>query len=249
MVKIPVGNFTFGTTHGDEFIAYPKQDTGKFFRMESFYMDKFPVTNADFQKFLMATRYNPSDITRFLAHWVKGKIKKGEENFPVTHVSVEDARAYATWAGKRLPTEIEWQYAAQTSALNEWTWKQEKPVQRKTEYITETLATVGIIGLDLCLVHIGNGKLYKVGKYKKGVNPDGLYHLSGAVWQLTNYEYISGNYRNVIMKGGSYFKPSGSWWYVHGGPRELHYSQHLLRVSPGFERNATVGFRCVADVK
>lgn len=60
-------------------------------------------------------------------------------------------------------------------------------------------------------------------------------------------EYMSGSYRFIIMKGGSYYKPSSSWWYVQGGPRELNYRQMLLRVSPGFERNATVGFRCVKD--
>jgi iron(II)-dependent oxidoreductase len=46
------------------------------------------------------------------------------------------------------------------------------------------------------------------------------------------------------MKGGSYFKPSGSWQYVQGDLREVHYRQALLWVS-GYEQNATVGFRCV----
>lgn len=49
------------------------------------------------------------------------------------------------------------------------------------------------------------------------------------------------------MKGGSYYNPTSSWWYVQGGPRELDYRQYLLRVSQGFERNSTVGFRCVKD--
>jgi len=56
-------------------------------------------------------------------------------------------------------------------------------------------------------------------------------------------------YQGKIEKGGSYFKPSSSWWYVQSGPRELHYRQYLLRVSQGFERNATVGFRCVKDAE
>ena len=51
------------------------------------------------------------------------------------------------------------------------------------------------------------------------------------------------------MKGGSYFYPSSSWRYVQGGPRPLTYRQYLLRVSPDFERNARVGFRCVKDAK
>ena len=104
-------------------------------------------------------------------------------------------------------------------------------------------------GLDSTLCNLGNGQLYPVAKYKKGANPFGLQDLVGSVWQLTNDEYQSDSYRYIIMKGGSYFNPSSSWWYVQGGPRPLTYRQYLLRVSQGFERNATVGFRCVADVK
>ena len=103
-------------------------------------------------------------------------------------------------------------------------------------------------GIDSSVCNLGNGKLYAVGKYPQGANPYGLQDLVGSVWQLTNDLYMNGSYRYIIMKGGSYFKPSSSWWYVQGGPRELHYRQHLLRVSQGFERNATVGFRCVKDM-
>ena len=53
----------------------------------------------------------------------------------------------------------------------------------------------------------------------------------------------------IIMRGGSYYHPTSSWWYVKGGPQPLDQSQFLLRVSQGFERNATVGFRCVVDAK
>jgi formylglycine-generating enzyme required for sulfatase activity len=102
-------------------------------------------------------------------------------------------------------------------------------------------------GINSLLCNLGDGKLYAVGKYPKGANPFGLEDLVGCVWQLTNDLYANGSYRYIILKGGSYFKPSSSWWYVQGGPHELNYRQFLLRVSEGFERNATVGFRCVMD--
>ena len=249
MVKIPAGKFTFKATNGDEFIPYPKQDVDSSFEMNSFYMDKFPVTNAEYKKFVDATKYKPFDSANYLKHWWNGRIKKGEEQFPVVYISYEDAKAYARWAGKRLPSEMEWQYAAQTPALNEWPWNQVTPVKRKVEYVTETLSTSAIEGIDSTLCNLGDGKLHAVGSYPKGANPYGLQDLVGSVWQLTNDLYINGSYRYIIMKGGSYFKPSSSWWYVQGGPRELHYRQQLLRVSQGFERNATVGFRCVKDAR
>jgi formylglycine-generating enzyme required for sulfatase activity len=247
MVRIPAGTFTFSSTHGDAFIPYPKEQEGKVFNMKAFWMDKHPITNEEFHAFIQATNYTPKDTTNFLKHWRNGIYTKGEERFPVIYVSYEDAQAYAHWAGKRLPTEVEWQYAAQTDKLLEWPWKQVKPVTRKEQVVTETLTVKAIEGIDPKHANLGDGTLYSVGKYPKGANPHGLLDLSGCVWQLTNDIYESGSYRYIIMKGGSYFKPSSSWWYVQGGPRELHYRQALLRVSEGFERNATVGFRCVKD--
>lgn len=245
MVLIPTGKFTFKESHGDEFISYPKEHVDSTYAMFSFYMDKHPVTNAQFKKFLDATKYKPADTVNYLKHWNKGKIPAGMEKFPVVYISYEDAQAYAKWAGKRLPTEMEWQYAAQTEALNEWPWKQDKPVSRKEEVVTESLTVTSIEGIDSTLCNLGDGKLYPVGKYPKGANPFGLQDLVGCVWQLTSDVYMSGSYRYILLKGGSYFKPSSSWWYVQSGPRELHYRQFLLRVSQGFERNGTVGFRCV----
>ena len=245
MKKIPSGIFTFKQTHGDAFIPYPEEDDGKKFQMNEFYMDEFPVTNSQFFQFIKATHYQPSDTNNYLKHWQGLSPSKNILNKPVVFISIEDAKAYAKWAGKRLPTEIEWQYAAQTSSLQEWPWEQKIPVNRKTESITETLTVVNIEGIDSTRCNLGNGILDNVGTFPKGINPNGLQDLVGTVWQLTNDEYINGSYRYIILKGGSYFKPSGSWWYVQSGPRELHYRQQLLRVSQGFERNATVGFRCM----
>ncbi len=247
MVNIPAGKFRYKSTHGDDFIPYPKQDEDSIYSIPSFYMDQFPVTNAQFYQFIQSTKYQPTDTVNFLKHWINKKVPVGLEKFPVINVSYEDAKAYARWAGKRLPTELEWQYAAQTSEGNEWPWKQTVPVKRKEEVITQTLTVSSIEGIDSSLCNTGNGSLYPVGKYSKGANAFGLQDLTGCVWQLTNDMYQCGNYQYIMLKGGSYFKPSSSWWYVQSGPRELHYKQFLLRVSQGFERNATVGFRCVKD--
>jgi formylglycine-generating enzyme required for sulfatase activity len=213
-------------------------------------MDQFPVTNSLFKNFVDAAGYLPSDTFNFLKHWINNQPKKGEENFPVINISYEDARAYAAWAGKRLPTEAEWQYAGQTADGRIWPWGnmvKQKGVAQKNISTTLTLVDYGVPDQLFC--NTGNGKLYPVGKFKKGVNPNRLYDLVGAVWQMTNDWYQNDSYEYIILKGGSYYQPGGSWWFVQGGPKPLHYRQMLLRVSQGFERNATIGFRCVKDAE
>ncbi|MBQ4913796.1 SUMF1/EgtB/PvdO family nonheme iron enzyme [Maribacter sp. MMG018] len=249
MVRIPEGQFTFKGTHGDGFIPYPMYREGQVFEMDSYLMDKHPVTNAEFKKFIDATDYRPADEDNFLRHWTGGNIPEGQKDFPVVYVSYEDAKAFAKWAKKRLPTELEWQYAAQAGDGREWPWSNKTDdIYREQESITATLTVFKIKGIDEKYCNLGNGEMDPIGKYPKGANPYGLEDLVGSVWQMTNDLYKSGSYDYILMKGGSYYNPASSWWYVQGGPRELHYREHLLRVSQSFERNATVGFRCVKDL-
>ena len=144
----------------------------------------------------------------------------------MVYVSYEDAKNYCASKGKRLPTEQEWQYAAQYPDAREYPWGKD---------------------FDSTKTTVGDGKISVVGKYSRGANALKINDLVGSVWQLTNDVYQNGSYKYIMLKGGSYFKPTSSWWYVQGGPQKLTHRQHLLRVSEGFERNATVGFRCVAD--
>ncbi len=246
MARIPAGKFTMRVVYGDNFIPHPKDYPKGEVAVRGFFMDKHPVTNAQFREFLNESGYVPADPSGFLNHWKNGQIPPGQEQFPVVFVSYEDAQAYAQWAGKRLPTELEWQYAAQTSDGREWPWAKEANVKREAQVITNTL-TVSKLQVDSSLCNTGNGKLYVVGSYPKGANPYGLQDLVGCVWQLTNDVYLNGANTFLILKGGSYYLPASSWWYVEGGPRELTYSQKLMRIGPGFERNATTGFRCVKD--
>src|SRR5260370_24469286 len=76
-------------------------------------MDTYPVSNPEFKKFLDTTNYHPKDDHNFLRDWKSGNYPSEWQDKPVTWVSLDDARAYAAWAGKRLPHEREWQYAAQ----------------------------------------------------------------------------------------------------------------------------------------
>jgi formylglycine-generating enzyme required for sulfatase activity len=228
MELVPSGSFKFQIEMDGNFIPYPAYDSAVSYKIHSFYIDKFPVTNHQFFLFMESTGYKPSDGSNFLKHWEDGKYVKGERNYPVVYVSYEDALAYANWSGKRLPTEAEWQYAAQTPDGRLYPWGNE---------------------MDSTKCNYGLNKSTAVLAFPDGANPYGIMDLVGNVWQLTNDIYDNGSHYFIIMRGGSFYKPTSSWWYVKGGPQPLNKTQMLLRVSPGFERNATVGFRCVMDAE
>merc|ERR1712226_119587 len=81
-----------------------------------FHIDRFPVTCSDYARYLNASAYIPRDSTRWLLNWNGSRtVPKGIAQKPVTYVTLDEARAYCRWAGKRLPRSWEWQYAAQSS--------------------------------------------------------------------------------------------------------------------------------------
>jgi formylglycine-generating enzyme len=77
--------------------------------VEGLAIDELPVSNREFQRFLLSSGYVPKVRHRFLDHWADGAPPPGQADWPVTYVDLNEARAYAAWTGKRLPTEDEWQ--------------------------------------------------------------------------------------------------------------------------------------------
>jgi iron(II)-dependent oxidoreductase len=135
MIQIPATDFTFrvngieieGMNDDGVDVQYPWEDSARRYHehhmhIDSFWIDKYPVTNAEFKKFLDATHYSPGDAHNFLKDWQNGSYPDGWADKPVTWVSIEDARVYAKWAGKRLPHEWEWQYAAQGTDGRRYPW-------------------------------------------------------------------------------------------------------------------------------
>ncbi|MCH7978396.1 MAG: SUMF1/EgtB/PvdO family nonheme iron enzyme, partial [Acidobacteria bacterium] len=109
MVRVPGGEFLMGS-------ADPVAPTNEMPRhaveLDAFHIDIHEVTNARFKEFLDETGYVPDDPTDFLAHWKQGRPPEGLVDHPVVYVSYDDAVAFAGWAGRRLPTEQEWERSA-----------------------------------------------------------------------------------------------------------------------------------------
>ena len=227
MALVPAATISYKLASADEFVAYPYAGKEITTAVDSFLIDRYPVTNEEYLKFIRETRYIPLDTANYLKHWERGMPASGQERYPVVWVSLEDARAYARWAGKRLPSEAEWQLAAQGTDGREWPWGNEFHATKCNN---------------------GFGRATPVDAFPKGESPYGVADLVGNVWQMTGDVYCNGAYYFNIIRGGSWFRPESSWWYVRGGPQPLTMTQMQLLVSPGYDRSATVGFRCVKDL-
>ncbi len=191
-------------------------------------IDETPVTNARFHEFVTRAQYRPRDDRNFLKHWDQGKPTAEQAEHPVVWVSLEDARAFAQWAGRRLPTEEEWQFAAQGGDGRAWPWGPNMEPGRCNDGSLKTTTPVR--------------------SYPDGRSPCGCLDLCGNVWQWTESERTDGRTRFCIIRGGSYFAAQGSNWYVDGGPRAANFATKFLLMWPGLDRCATIGFRCAVDL-
>ncbi len=196
-----------------------------------FLIDEAEVSNAEFKAFLDATRYRPKHRENFLKHWPGGAMPAAIADHPVVYVDLDDARAFARWAGKRLPTESEWHLAAQGTDGRTWPWggamDRSKPDSRR---VNTTGATLPIRSLP------------------EGRSPYGCYHMSGNVYEWTESERDDRHTRFAIIRGGSFFQAQGSIWYADGGPRPCTHHAKFILMWPGLDRCSTIGFRCVKDL-
>ncbi len=244
MIRIPEADYEFevrgieiegGNDPGVD-VRYPWEDAPRRFhrqrlRIKSFYIDRTSVTNAEFKKFLDATNYHPGDDHNFLRNWSNGTYPEGWANKPVTWVSIEDARAYAQWAGKRLPHDWEWQYAAQGSERHRYPWGDDWDAN--------------------ALPPPDHGRTMRAptdaDAFAKGASAFGVLDMEGNISQWTD-EFRDDHTRAAIIRGGAYYQPRGSIWYF---PQTYRLDEHqkFLLMSPGRDRSGTIGFRCVADVQ
>lgn len=244
MLRIPEADYDFavqgieiegGNDPGVD-VQYPWEDAPRRFHRKrmhipSFYIDRTPVTNQQFQEFLQATKYHPVDDHNFLRDWKNGAYPEGWGAKPVTWVAIEDARAYAAWAGKRLPHDWEWQYAAQSTDGRTYPWGNDWDAQAvpPADHGREMRAPAN------------------VDAYAKGASPFGILDLEGNVSQWTD-EFRDERTRGAILRGGASYQPRGAVWYF---PQTYRLDQHqkYLLMSPGRDRSGRIGFRCVVDAQ
>lgn len=162
MIKIPAGEFTMGT---DDLKTDVQNRPSFKVNVGEYYIDKYPVTNAQYALFVAETGH------RAPLNWVKGRIPADLEKHPVTMISWFDAKAYAEWAGKRLPTEAEWEKAARGTDGRRWPWGNQMDSTKLNTYY-----------------NIGNTT--EVGRFPQGASPYGVMDMAGNVQEWVANDFI-----------------------------------------------------------
>jgi formylglycine-generating enzyme required for sulfatase activity len=185
MIQIIGGQFQMGSSEGDA-----ESQPAHMVVVKNFFLDVYEVTCREYKEFLDATNRKPPPA------WKNGNYPPGADRYPVTGVSWEDADAYAHWAGKRLPTEEEWEFAARGKGGSRYPW-----------------------GNDWKSDCANTGNMHKgvtnVGSYKCA-SPFGIQDLIGNAWEWTAsawQPYPGGRLTNAphaadrVIRGGSWESP------------------------------------------
>ena len=235
MVLIPAGEFRMGSDDTDANVDEHPVPT---VHVDAFYMDAYEVTNLDYQRFVRANpQWQKSRIPEalhdgnYLFHWNGNNYPPGAANHPVGSVSWYAAMAYAEWAGKRLPTEAEWEYAARGGLSGKkYPWGD----------------TIDRSKANYSVPH--GGGTTAVGSY--AANGYGLYDMSGNVGEWCLNEYDLDDVRTISR--GARTKNNQTFRVTRGG-QWINFVEEYVQVTGRFAYPPTftvsyVGFRCVRSV-
>jgi len=213
MIVIPAGTFNMGydAGQGDEQPTHPVT-------VSSFSLYKYEVTNEQYEAFCKATGHRRAAFA--------DERRYSQPKQPVVGVTWDDASAYARWAGARLPTEAEWEYAARGTDGRLYPWGSSRPSSRRAQYEQTTAAVA-------------------VGSFAEGVSPFGVHDMAGNAWEWVADYYAYDYYRRSPAKdptgpeqGQRRVLRGGNWGY----PTELRATFRAYE-KPGFS-SMHVGFRC-----
>ena len=223
MAYIPTGPFTMGGSSED---SPTNERPAHAVYLSDYFIDLFPVTNQDYRDFVHATGYKTTPH-----HWSQGIYPTGTARHPVTNVSWRDARAYAEWAGKRLPTEAEWEKAARGGDERPYPWGGRFVVRERcnsTNYY---------------------GTTTPVDEFPDGRSPYGIWDMAGNV-----YEWCSDCYDEEYYKSSPATNPQGPEGGQERSIRGGDYQEtragvrttHRTGQAETYNRD-NIGFRCVLD--
>ena len=186
MAYVPAGEFIMGSNERWDDEAPEHIST-----TDAFYIDLNEVSNANYKVFVDAK------LKTHPFHWPDGNLPQGKENHPVVYVSWFDANEYCSWAGKRLPTEQEWEKAARGEEGLIYPWGNEWSLDKSNNPYKNSTGTE------------------PVGSYPEGRSPYGLFDISGNVWEWVDSHYLPHPGNPVtraeygtdkrVLKGGSWF--------------------------------------------
>lgn len=217
MVDIPAGSFTMGSDGGNADSKPPHPVDVK-----AFQIDKFEVPNTDFQAFVTATSYKTDAEKGGEKGWLG--FAQGKENHPVVKVSWNDANAFCTWAGERLPTEVEWEYAARGKDAFAF------PYGNTYDSKKQNGKDSGLRGTTA------------VGSYPTGASPFGVLDMAGNVaeWTSSKPEHYPGNTTNSKLYGDSLYILRGGGWFSIQDQLTSFYRNSAVPTTA----NDDLGFRC-----
>ena len=231
MVLIPAGKFQMGGSDGLD-----SEKPVHTVYLDAFYMDKYEVTNAQYKTFMDATGHKAP----LWMSWRDPKLNA--PNHPVVGVSWHDAVAYAKWAGKRLPTEAEWEKAARGGLVGKkYPWGDEDP--------NETSCNFGDFGTfgDIKVPWNADTYTQPVGSYPP--NNYGLYDMAGNVWEWCA-DWYDGDYYSSSPDRNPTGPESGTLRVARGGSWD-HPSDFVRVAYRNYAGPAVTlclfGFRCAAS--
>ena len=227
MVLVPAGPFLMGSLDGDADEAPPRLVT-----LPAYSIDRFEVTHAQYAKFVQATGHKPP------LDWPGGVMPPKLAQHPVVNVTWADAAAYAKWAGKRLPTEAEWEKAARGNEGRIYPWGNSAAGRKAAS------------GEDAKDKAHPEGRTFPVGNFPDDTSPFGVMDMAGNVWEWTAdwYDAYPGN-ETLELEFGKKFK------VIRGGGAIDYYGALASRRCADRARSApygtydALGFRCVMEVK